>query len=105
MIEVPLFVPMDAPAGMVQLYPDAFATGEMEYGIAEPLQRFEVAPDNVPGIAGTDAIESVRLALDPQALVAATVSVPEVNAEVKFTTTEFVPCPLVMLALFGAVQL
>ena len=59
----------------------------------------------LPGIAGTDAIESVRLLLEPHALVAATVSVPEVNAEEKFTTTEFVPCPLVMLAFAGAVQL
>ena len=105
MIEVPLLVAIDDPGGTDQLYPEAFVTEEIEYGIAAPLHRLEVAPVIDPGIAGTDAMERVRLVLDPQALVAATVSVPEVNAEVKFTTTEFVPCPLVMLALFGAVQL
>jgi hypothetical protein len=58
-----------------------------------------------PGMAGTDAIESVRLALDPHAFVAATIKLPEVKAAEKFMTTEFVPWPLPIVAFAGAVQL
>jgi hypothetical protein len=43
--------------------------------------------------------------LEPHAFDAETLNVPEVNAAEKFTTTEFVPCPLVMEALAGGVQL
>jgi len=102
---VPLLVPIVPPTGAVQLYPVALVTDEMEYGIADPLQRFEVAPVIDPGIAGTEEIERERLLLDPHALVAATVSEPEVNEAEKFTTTEFVPCPLLIVAFAGGVQL
>ena len=104
-MDVPLFVPMLPPAGTDQLYPDAFTTDEIVYGIEVPLQRLDVVPVIFPGIAGTDKIESVRAELDPQAFVAATLSVPEINAGEKLTTTALVPCPELIVALGGAVQL
>ena len=69
------------------------------------LQRLFVNPVMLPGIAGTEVMESVRRLLDPQALLAETESVPERNAEEKFTLTEFVPCPLTIVAFAGGVQL
>lgn len=59
----------------------------------------------MPGVAGTEAIDKVRNALVPQALVPETVREPDVNEAEKFTVTEFVPCPAAIEALAGAVQL
>jgi hypothetical protein len=69
------------------------------------LQLPYAEPVIPPGIPGTDEIAFVRNALDPQLLVAATVSVPEVNTDEKSTVTILVPCPLLMVVLAGGVQL
>ena len=57
------------------------------------------------GVAGLDKMLSVRAPLVPQLLVAVTLRVPEVHDAEKLTVTEFVPCPLAIDALAGAVQL
>ena len=56
-------------------------------------------------MAGADSMESVRAELEPHALPAVTLSVPEVNEAENETVTEFVPCPAVTVALGGATQL
>jgi hypothetical protein len=59
----------------------------------------------VEGVAGFDKMLSVRTPLVPQLLAAVTERLPEIHEAEKLTVTELVPCPLMMDALAGAVQL
>ena len=70
-----------------------------------PLQTAVAGPVIVPGIAGVPYTCIVRAALVPAQLIADTPMVPDVNEELKFTVMDVVPCPLVIVAVAGTVQL
>jgi hypothetical protein len=57
------------------------------------------------GVEGSDAMLRARAALVPQLLLAVTEREPEINDAEKLIITEFVPCPLLIEAFAGAIQL
>ena len=59
----------------------------------------------VPGCAVAERTASVRAVLAPQLLLAVTDTLPVRNPAGKVTDTEVVPCPLLMVAPVGTVQL
>ena len=58
----------------------AVATGAIEYGTPNWLAQTNVGPVTNPGVAGVPFTVSVFAALLPQALLAVTLTVPDVNA-------------------------
>ena len=61
-------------------------------------------PVIIPGVEGTALSNKVLAGLEPQALVAVTLSVPDTNVLSKSTLTVFVPCPLMMFPPDGVVH-
>ncbi len=57
-----------------------------------------------PGVVGVDRIDKVFAALEPQALFAVTLIVPDVNGVGKVTLIEAVPCPLLITEPAGTDQ-
>jgi hypothetical protein len=57
-----------------------------------------------PGVVGVDLIDKVFAVLEPQALFAVTLIVPDVNGVGRVTLMEVVPCPLLITEPAGADQ-
>ena len=72
------------------------------------LQRLFIIPVIAPGLAGTPDVAVMLIQLDglvPQAFEAVTQIFPEDAVLEKLIIMEVVPCPLVMVAPDGVVQL
>ncbi len=70
-----------------------------------PAHTEFAAPVIEAGVPGFDKMLRVCATLVPQLLLAVTESVPDVNDPEKLTVTVLVPCPVLIDALAGAVQL
>ena len=57
-----------------------------------------------PGVDGFDRIDNVFATLEPHALFAVTLIVPDANGVGKVTFIEAVPCPLLITEPAGKVQ-
>lgn len=57
-----------------------------------------------PGVVGVDRIDKVFAVLEPQALFAVTLIVPDVNGVGRVTLMEVVPCPLLITEPAGTAQ-
>ena len=93
------------PAGTVQLYEVAPVTAVILYVKVPPPQRFVLVPEMFPGWEVTERTVRLVAVLFPQLVPALTVTLPEVYPEGNVTEIEVVPCPLLITAPLGTVQL
>ena len=76
----------------------------MVYVKDPPAQRFVLVPVMVPGCAVVERTVNDLTALFPQVLPAETVMAPLVNGVGNITEMEVDPCPLLIVAPAGTVQ-
>jgi hypothetical protein len=107
-VKLMLFVPCPLlivqPAGTVQTYDVAPVTAGQEYVPVEPPHTPLVVPVIEDGVPGLLYNANVLAALVPIQLDAVTLTLPDVKAAPKLTVAVVLPCPLMILAFAGAVQ-
>lgn len=107
MVLVPAPEVMTQPAGKLQLYEVALATGETLYTNPAVFGQTGVGPDIVPGVAGAGELTTTAndwTELLPQELAANTVTVPFCPVKPAVTVMDVVPEPAVIDQPAGTVH-